>query len=36
VLHPDYEPLQRKVNLRKGAATLLRLELAEKAIRRQR
>jgi eukaryotic-like serine/threonine-protein kinase len=36
VLHPDFEPLQRKVNLRKGATTLLRLELAEKAIRRQR
>ena len=36
VLHPDYEPLQRKVTVRPGAVTQLELDLAEKAIRRPR
>jgi serine/threonine protein kinase len=36
VLHADYEPLQRKVTVRPGAVTPLVLDLAEKAIPRQR
>jgi hypothetical protein len=35
IQHPDYEPLQRKVTVRPGAATQVVLDLAEKAIRRQ-
>jgi serine/threonine-protein kinase len=35
VVHPDYEPLQRKVTVRPGAATQLVLDLAEKAIRKE-
>jgi serine/threonine protein kinase len=34
VLHPDYEPLQRKVTIREGAVTTLVLDLAEKGIRK--
>jgi hypothetical protein len=36
VLHPDYEPLQRKVTIRQGSTTALVLDLAEKGIRRAR
>jgi serine/threonine protein kinase len=34
VLHPDYEPLQRKVTLLSGVSSKLVLDLAEKGIRK--
>lgn len=34
ILHPDFEPLQRKVHVRAGASSKLILDLAEKAIRK--
>jgi len=34
VLHPDYEPLQRKLTVREGVASKLVLDLAEKGIRK--
>jgi serine/threonine-protein kinase len=34
VLHPDYEPLQRKLTIRAGVASKLVLDLAEKGIRK--
>ena len=36
VLHPDYEPLQRKVTIREGSTTALVLDLAEKGIPKPR
>jgi hypothetical protein len=35
VLHPDYKPWQRKLNVLAGVATSLVLDLSEKGIRRQ-
>jgi len=35
VLHPHYQPLQRKVSILPGAATSLVLDLSEKGIRKQ-
>jgi hypothetical protein len=32
VLHPDYEPLQRKVTILEGSTTALILDLARKGI----
>jgi serine/threonine-protein kinase len=34
ILHPDYQPLQRKVHVRTGVTSTLVLDLAEKAIRK--
>jgi serine/threonine-protein kinase len=34
ILHPDYQPLLRKVHVRAGVASTLVLDLAEKAIRK--
>jgi len=34
VLHPDYEPIQRKLTIRAGVASKLVLDLAEKGIRK--
>ncbi len=35
ILHPDYEPLQRKVTIRAGERAELVIDLSEKGIRRQ-
>jgi serine/threonine-protein kinase len=35
VLHPDYEPLQRRITVREGVEAKLVLDLAEKGIRRR-
>jgi len=34
IVHPDYKPLQRKVNIQAGLTERLVLDLSEKAIRR--
>jgi hypothetical protein len=36
VLHPDYEPLQRKLTIRPGLTEKLVLDLSEKGIRKTR
>jgi hypothetical protein len=36
ILHPDYEPLQRKITIRPGVSQKLVLDLSEKGIPKPR